>query len=239
MAKQRKTYSAELKSRIALEAIKAQMTVKQIATHYAVHPNQVTTWKKQVLAEVSQFFSRARTRAVADEEELKAQLYQQIGQLKVELDWLKKKLDGSVAEKRRLIEPVHPHLPVARQCQLLGLSRAGFYYAPCGESADHLRLMRLLDEQYPRTPFYGVCRMTAWLRAQGYQVNQKRVRRRRRLMGLEAIYQKPRLSDPAPGHRIYPYRLRGVPIERVNQVWSTDITYIRLRPGAGLPGRDY
>jgi len=130
-----------------------------------------------------------------------------------------------------LIEPAHLHLSVARQCELLKLSRAGFYYGPQGEGAENLHLMRLLDEQYTRTPFYGVCRMTAWLRTQGYQVNEKRVRRLLRRMGLVAIYQRPRLSEPAPGHRVYPYLLRGVAIERVHQVWSTDITYIRLRGG--------
>jgi len=91
--------------------------------------------------------------------------------------------------------------------------------------------MRLLDEQYTATPFYGVRRMTAWLRSQGYGVNPKRVRRLLRTMGLEAIYAKPRLSQPAEGHTIYPYLLRGVRVARVNQVWSTDITYIRLQSG--------
>jgi putative transposase len=118
-----------------------------------------------------------------------------------------------------------------RQCQLLGLSRASLYYQPRGESDENLHLMRLLDEQYTRTPFYGVCKMTAWLRSDGYRVNEKRIRRLLRLMGLEAIYQRPRLSDPAPGHRVYPYLLRGLEIERPNQVWSTDITYIRLLHG--------
>ena len=91
--------------------------------------------------------------------------------------------------------------------------------------------MRLLDKQYTRTPFYGVMRMTEWLRRVGYDVNPKRVRRLLRQMGLEAIYAKPHLSDPAPGHRIYPYRLRGLEIVRPNQVWGTDITYIRMRQG--------
>ncbi len=91
--------------------------------------------------------------------------------------------------------------------------------------------MRLLDEQYTRAPFYGVRRMTAWLAQQGYGVNRKRVRRLMRRMGLEAIYPKPRLSVPVPGHRIYPYRLRGLKIDRPNQVWGGDITYIRLRQG--------
>ena len=92
-------------------------------------------------------------------------------------------------------------------------------------------LMRLLDEQYLRTPFYGIRRMKAWLATQGHQVNHKRVQRLLRLMGLETIYQKPRLSQPGTGHQIYPYLLRGLRVERVNQVWSTDITYIRLHGG--------
>ncbi len=118
-----------------------------------------------------------------------------------------------------------------RQCELLGLSRTALYYKPHGESGENLGLMRLLDEQYTRTPFYGVQRMTAWLKQQGYEINCKRVRRLLREMGLEAIYPKPRLSAPEAGHRIYPYLLRGVRVERVNEVWSTDITYIRLWEG--------
>jgi len=119
---------------------------------------------------------------------------------------------------------------VRRQWALLELSRAGLYYKPRRVSADNLRLMRLLDEQYTRTPYYGIRRMTAWLRTQGYQVNHKRVQRLLRLMGLEAIYQKPRLQLVG-GQQIYPYLLRGVTIERTDQVWSTDITYIRLLHG--------
>lgn len=105
------------------------------------------------------------------------------------------------------------------------------YYKPTAESDENLGLMRLMDEQYLRTPFYGVPKMTDWLRKRGHGVNPKRVRRLMRLMGLEAIYPKPRLSTPAPGHRIYPYRLRGLAIVRPNQVWAVDITYIRLRQG--------
>jgi putative transposase len=111
------------------------------------------------------------------------------------------------------------------------LSRAAWYYEPEPESAENLRLMRLLDEQYTRTPFYGSRRMTVYLRDQGWDVNRKRVQRLMQTMGIEAIYAKPHLSDPTPGHRIYPYLLRGVKIERANQVWSTDITYVRLRGG--------
>jgi putative transposase len=113
----------------------------------------------------------------------------------------------------------------------MGLARASYYYAPREERAENLVLLRLLDEQYTRTPFYGVPRMTAVLRGQGYTVNPKRVRRLLRTLGLMALFPKPRTSAGAPEHRVYPYLLRGVAIERVNQVWSTDITYIRLRAG--------
>jgi putative transposase len=99
------------------------------------------------------------------------------------------------------------------------------------ETEENLALMRLLDEQYTQTPFYGVRRMTEWLRQEGHQVNAKRVRRLLRKMGLWAIYPGPSTSKPAPGHRIYPYLLRGVPIRSINHVWSSDITYIRLRRG--------
>jgi putative transposase len=136
---------------------------------------------------------------------------------------------------RTLIEPTHPRLSLARQCELLGVSRASWYYQPAGESGENLALMRLLDEQYTRAPFYGIRRMTAWLQQQGYGVNHKRVGRLLRVMGLEAVYAKPRLSLPATGVAApsvrYPYLLRQLPIARVNQVWSTDITYVRMPRG--------
>jgi putative transposase len=114
---------------------------------------------------------------------------------------------------------------------LLGVSRASWYYEPAGESQENLRLMRLIDEQYTRAPFYGRRRMTAWLRDRGHDVNRKRVTRLMQVMGIEAVYPKPNLSRGAAGHTIYPYLLQGMEIARVNQVWSTDITYIRMARG--------
>jgi putative transposase len=111
------------------------------------------------------------------------------------------------------------------------LERRSWYYQPVGPSAEDVELMRWLDEQYTATPFYGIRRMTAWLRSRSYVVNHKRVGRLLRQMGLEAIYPKPRLSQPAAGHVIYPYLLRGITVNRVNQVWSADITYVRLAGG--------
>lgn len=129
------------------------------------------------------------------------------------------------------MEPDHAEISIRRQCELLDISRAGLYYKPVGESEENLRLMRLLDEQYMRTPFYGSRKMTAWLRAQGFAVNRKRISRLMGTMGIEAVYPKPKLSTPGDGHRIYPYLLGGIEVKRPNQVWSTDITYIRMAQG--------
>jgi len=122
-------------------------------------------------------------------------------------------------------------LSVRRQCELLGLSRSSLSYEPGGEAAEDLRLMRRIDEQYTACPFYGSRRITAWLVQQGEAVNRKRVQRLMRVMGLEAIYPKPRLSAAGRGHKIYPYLLRGVKIERPDQVWSADITYVPMPSG--------
>lgn len=111
------------------------------------------------------------------------------------------------------------------------MARSSYYYQPKGESDLNLRLMRLIDEQYTRTPFYGSPKMTQWLTRQGHAINHKRVERLMRLMGIAAIYPRPKTSVPAPGHRVYPYLLRGMVIDRPNQVWSTDITYIPLAHG--------
>ena len=120
---------------------------------------------------------------------------------------------------------------MARQCTLLGLARSSWYYQLRPPSATTQKLLDRLDAQYTRTPFYGTRRMTAWLRREGYLVNRTRVRRLLQLLGLETIYPKPRTSAPAPGHRLYPYLLREVPITHADQVWSSDITYIRLTQG--------
>jgi putative transposase len=123
------------------------------------------------------------------------------------------------------------NISIARQCELLGLNRSSLYYQAKGHSQQNLLLMRLIDEQYTKRPFFGSPKITDWLRKQGHQVNHKRVERLMREMGLQAICPKRRLSQPAAGHRIYPYLLRDVQIVRPNQVWSTDITYIRLVRG--------
>ncbi len=130
-----------------------------------------------------------------------------------------------------MINRKHRELSLVRQCSLLGISRSSVYYRRVPARAEDLELMAQMDRQYLKTPFYGSRKMTAWLRAQGYRVNRKRVRRLMRVMGLEAIYRRPNTSKPAPGHRIFPYLLKGVEVNRVNQVWTADITYLPMARG--------
>ncbi len=130
-----------------------------------------------------------------------------------------------------MIESEHPQLSIRHQCELVGLNRSTFYYTPAQESDLNLNLMRLIDIYYTKAPFYGRRRMTAYLRREGYGVNPKRVRRLMQKMGLQAIYPKRRTSIAGKGHKVYPYLLRNLAITRPNQVWSTDITYIRMLRG--------
>lgn len=131
-----------------------------------------------------------------------------------------------------MIELNHPELSIRRQCELIGLNRASYYYQPAQESELNLNLMRLMDEQYLKTPFYGWPRMTIYLKQLGYQINHKRVQRLMQLMGLQAIYPKPRLKNQSQkAHKVYPYLLRDLEIVRPNQVWSADITYVPMPQG--------
>jgi len=145
----------------------------------------------------------------------------------------KKNLDLTLEQNRSAIEPRHSKIAIYRQCELLGLSRSSLYYKPCGDSQYNEQLMKLIDEQYIETPFYGIDKMTEQLRRMGHQVNHKRIRRLMRQMGLEAVYPRRRrgLSIPDEQHKIYPYLLRDVQIISSDQVWSADITYIRMYRG--------
>lgn len=135
-------------------------------------------------------------------------------------------------ERRKgLVEPENPGLSITKQCELLQLSRSSWYYEALGESELNLTLMRLIDEQFLETPYYGARQMARYLRRQGYRVNRKRVRRLMQKMGLMAIYQKPNTSKPHPEHEIFPYLLSGVDIQSPNQVWCSDVTYIPMQKG--------
>jgi putative transposase len=137
----------------------------------------------------------------------------------------------SLERRRQMIEPDHPQLSIARQCELVSISRSGFYYRPADETPLNLALMRLIDTQFLETPWYGSRQMARHLRREGYTVGRKRVRRLMAKMGLAPIYQRPRTTVPHPDHRVYPYLLRDLVIDRPNQVWCADLTYIPMRRG--------
>ena len=137
----------------------------------------------------------------------------------------------SRGDRKAMIVPDRPGLSLSRQCRLLSISRSSFYYTPRGESPENLVLMRRLDEMFLRYPFFGSRQMVRQLRRDGVRAGRHRVRRLMRLMGLEAIYQAPKTSAPHPAHRIYPYLLRNVAVDRPDHVWCADITYIPVRRG--------
>jgi len=199
----RKQYEAAFKARVALEAVKGEKTISQVASEYGVHPNQVRQWKEHLLRVLPGIFSDRRKRTEEERDELEAELYQQIGQLKVENDWLKKKISAaSVEEKRRLVEKDNRKVSVARQCELLDLWKSSYYYNSVTDDDYNLELMGLMDEQYTKAPFYGVRKMTAWLRTRGYEVNPKRVRRLFQRMGFQAIYPCEKNGETAPELRL-------------------------------------
>ncbi len=231
MTVKRKQHTAAFKAQVALAAVKGDRTVNELASQFGVHPTLIHGWKKQLLAGAETVFASGAGSARPTPRPARPSCTSRSAGSKWTWNGSKKKLPHSAERLRPLIEVGHAQLSVRRQCELLGLCRSSLYYEPAGETAENLRLMRLIDGEYTAHPFFGSRQLTSWLIRQGEAVNRKRVQRLMRVMGLEAIYPKPRLSVAGRGHRIYPYLLRGVAVERPDQVWSTDITYVPLASG--------
>ncbi|MEL3892954.1 MULTISPECIES: IS3-like element ISPpu29 family transposase [Pseudomonas] len=235
-AKKRKVHTAEFKAKVGLEAVRGVKTITEIAQAYGVHPQLVGQWKKEILESAGALFETKRGPKPAEDKSGEERLYGEIGRLKMENDWLKKKV-GSVSLDARVgwVDGADK-LSLSRQCELAEVPRATVYRrltakVPEEACAEDLLLCRLIDEEYTSRPFYGSRRMVVFLRGAGHVVNRKRVQRLMRGMGLAGMAPGPNTSKPQPQHKVYPYLLRGVAVTRPNQVWSTDITYIRLARG--------
>ena len=234
MARKRRSISAALKAKVALAAAKGDKTTAELASKFGVHASQVTSWKKQLLTGVPDLFADGRSRkedSSADEQEL----YEQIVRLKMEVEWLKKKLPSSLKELRRWIDPTDPELSIARQCELIGLHRSTWYHQLGGETAANLALMRLIDEQYLKTPFYGSRKL-----AETFNVNRKRIQRLMRLMGIEASYANrdrvPPWRNPVTIFQLFPCYFPVNAERKSNFLSVSQVQFVGRECGMGLEG---
>ncbi|WAK04325.1 IS3 family transposase (plasmid) [Methylobacter sp. YRD-M1] len=232
MSKKRRNHSPQFKAKVALAAIKGDKTLAELSSEFDVHPNQITQWKQQLLDNASDLFSKGKPNSSASDEAIK-DLHAKIGQLTVENDFLAKgarSLDR--AQRKENIDP-QAELSVTQQCKLLALSRSSVYYRPVEVSDEDLRLMKAIDAIHLEQPFRGSRRIRDELLDQKVvaYINRKKVQRLMRQMGLVALYPKKKTSLPGKGHKIYPYLLKGLRIDRPNQVWATDICYIPMAKG--------
>ncbi|WP_419943456.1 IS3 family transposase [Candidatus Palauibacter sp.] len=232
MARKRRRFTPEFKARVALEALRERDSVQAIARRHELHPNQVTTWKRQLLEGLPEVFAGGAGRKAAKEHEARIRdLHAKIGELTVERDFFRRGPQAlSRAERGRMIERDGP-LSLSRQCALLAVSRSSLYYRPKGESAENLALMRRMDELHMAYPFYGSRQLMRHPRREGVTAGRHRIRRLMRLMGVEATYRRPRTSVASPEHRVFPYLPRGLAISRADHVWCADITHVPVTQG--------
>lgn len=197
-----------------------------------MHPTQVGLWKKELQEQAANVFDAKRGPKPVDPSASPERLYSEIGRLKMELDWLKKVRDQPVENRKQWVSTIEP-LALTRQCELTGVARSTVYVPQLAAKPDsqELTLLALIDAEYTRHPFLGSRKIKQYLRGLGHKINRKRVQRLMGILGLAGMAPGPDTSRPHPQHKVYPYLLRGVNVIHPNQVWSTDITYIRLPRG--------
>ncbi|KAE8756094.1 IS3 family transposase [Paraburkholderia nemoris] len=226
----RRTHSAAFKAKVAMAAVKGERTLAELAQQFDVHPNQITEWKRQLQERAVEVFGAGGAASSEPQVDLK-ELHAKIGQLTLENDFLKRRAQqGGIAERKAMIDRTHA-LPVSQQARLVGIARSSVYYQaqPVSE-ADQL-LMRRIDELHMEFPFAGARMLARLLRREGHEIGRRRVRTLMKRMGIEALYCKPNTSRRNAQHKIWPYLLRGMTINRANQVWALDTSYIPMARG--------
>lgn len=234
MAKKRQTFSKDFKAKVTLEALREESTIQEIAVKYGVHPNQISQWKAQAIAGMADIFERPNKKSeeTKKQEEEKDNLLKTIGEQKVEIDFLKKKVQADIRLRSNLVEPAYKVLSISRQCELLGISRSQYYYEPSSEQDEKdFNLLVKIKEVQIEHPYYGYRRIWREINKNGGDTTETTVRRVMRRFGITAVFPGKNLSKACKYHKKYPYLLRNKVIRYPNQVWSTDITYIKLPAG--------
>ena len=223
----RRNHSPAFKAKVALAAVKGDRTIAQLAEHFDVHPNQIATWKSQLEASAFEIFGPGGGTPATPAVDVKS-LHAKIGEL---TQFFRRRAhQGGMAERKAMIDREHD-LPITKQAEILKVSRGSVYYLPRPVSSADLEIMQRLDRLHLEYPFAGSRMLRGLLALQGCKIGRRHVKTLMRRMGIEALYRRPRTTKPEPGHKIYPYLLRGIEIRRPNQVWAMDITYIPMAHG--------
>ncbi|WP_259219434.1 MULTISPECIES: IS3 family transposase [Bradyrhizobium] len=226
----RRNHTPGFKAKVALAAVKGDRTIAQLAEQFDVHPNQITAWKAQLEGGASGVFGLGSAAPAVPAIDVKS-LHAKIGELTLENGFFRRSAhQGGVAERKAMIDREHD-LSITRQAEVLQISRGSVYYLPRPVPDADLAIMRRLDRLHLEYPFAGSRMLRGLLAAEGCKIGRRHVKTLMKRMGIEALYRRPRTTKPEPGHKIYPYLLRGMEITRPNQVWAMDITYIPMERG--------
>ncbi|WP_274056102.1 IS3 family transposase [Vibrio parahaemolyticus] len=230
MTRKRRNHSPEFKAKVALAAAKGDKTVAELAQKYNLHPNQISTWKKELLENAAMIFA-SESQSGKDSSEEVEKLHAKIGQLTMENGFFGQSARSLDRAQRKSSLDKSTLLPIKRQCELLNVARSTAYYQPVGLSVEEIELRRMIDEIHLQYPFMGSRRIRTELAKKGDNINRKRIVRIMRDMGIGAIYPKPKTTLANKAHKVYPYLLRDIEVTYPNQAWAIDITYIPMAKG--------
>lgn len=239
MSKRGTKYSPNFKSKVVLELLAGELTLNQVSSKYGITPKSLKEWKLTFLNNASLAFDLDRTVSgykadLANKEKEVNELHRQLGKRTAELEWASKKLKSLDYNQRKgLVESKLKNISVVRQCSLLSLNRSTYYYQSSLDQSIKCKILRAIDDVYSIVPFYGYRKVHKSLEAKGYKIGVNRVRRYMRELGLKTLYPTKTIKATLANaqHHKYPYLLRELEVTRANQVWSTDITYLRFNGG--------